>query len=243
MTALVLHGILPKDAPEPSDAPQHLRIELDRMALIVTSAQSDAMSAEQEPGIDEVLAHHQLLSAYALQTDVLPVRFGTVFSSASGMLDGIATDEEWFCRGMARLRGRVEFALSLVWGGGAPAHAPYEPSPPSEDGRTFLTRKRAVRDGIRNLSARRDAFARGFAERIATVTNELRQSPTGQKDTIAFFAVLVDRDDIAPFVSTVRDLAEDAGALGLTVKLRGPGPCYSFADIRETEERGRVSHG
>ena len=230
MTALFLHGIAPGDTPAPAAAPQHLRIEVDDIALIATSAEGAALNDQKEPSVDTVLAHHRLLSAYALETDVLPVRFGTVFSSASGMLAGVATEAGLYRRRIARLRGHIEYALAVVRTDGADISSDHAARRADEDGRGFLARKRAARDGLRSLSTRRADFARAVPDGIAPVAADMRAVTTQRKDALASYAILVPREGLDAFLQVAEALAERAGTLGLGLSLRGPGPCYSFAD-------------
>ena len=90
-----------------------------------------------------------------------------------------------------------------------------------------------IRDDLRSRSARRATFARDLPEAIAAAVVDIRAIASARREILAAYAVLVDRSASADFRQLAQSLAGCAAALGLTLELCGPGPCYSFAAVEE----------
>ena len=230
MTALLLHGIVKRETPFPPDAPQHVRVAVGGLIALATPASASLLADEGDPPLAEAQTHHELLSIHAAMSDVLPVRFGTIFSSEAALSDGLSRQANALQAALARLSGRVEYVMSLTLAAHRGTAAVGDDEDAEETGRGFLARKRSARDDLRERRARREAFFRA-------VPDDLRPLIAGQKDldpsthgVLAQYALLVDRAAIGPLVQKAQDVARKGAAHGVLVSLRGPGPCYAFVD-------------
>ena len=232
MTALLLHGLVAGDAPKPDDASPHQRVRTGDLAAIATPAPPELLGEDCEAPVNQALIHHKLLSSYALVTDTLPIRFGTAFSDACRLATALKAEEAAFRATFKRLSGKVEYLLSLASASRDRRADPQASVSPPENGRDFLARKRAGRDELRAAAARRAAFAGDLAADLQAHVVDFRQIVPVQCETLAAYSLLVDRAGSERLLLRAHDLAERAASLGLALSLRGPGPCYSFAESR-----------
>lgn len=229
MTPLLLHGIVARTVPEPLSAPKHLRIAAGALSALATPVPDGMEDADRS--LQAALRHHELLSAYALRFDVLPVRFGAAFAGTSGLAAALARERKAFQSGLARLKGRVEYLLWVRPGQDTAPNpvAPTKPVEASVTGRGFLARKRAARDDARTRAAGRLAFANGVPESLDRAGIACQPMPPRGRDELARYALLIDRSAEADLLCLAKALGRVADALGLSVGLRGPGPCYAFS--------------
>ncbi|MEO1678552.1 MAG: GvpL/GvpF family gas vesicle protein [Pseudomonadota bacterium] len=111
MTALLLHGFAPRGTPRPAQAPKHLRLPADTLVALATPTALDPTS--EKAATAAALAHNAVLVAYADGGDVLPVRFGAVFSGVETLIDHVAEAAEDYRSRLDRIQGQVEFGLQI----------------------------------------------------------------------------------------------------------------------------------
>lgn len=240
MTVLLLHGLVRRGAPLPDDAVPHLRVDACNLIALATEAPEGFHEAEPEASLAAAVRHHELLSAYALQGDVLPVRLGSAFSGADSLSAALASRRAAFAAGLDRLTGKVEYLLSLAV---APTPLEIGGPAPHASGRSFLAEKRAARDRLRGLAARRQALLGEIPGLLAPVTSDCRPIPVQGRDDLARFSCLVERGEQPGLLRAARALGTRAGTLGLGLTLRGPGPCYGVtADDRTDAVSGGAAN-
>ncbi|MEO0915900.1 MAG: GvpL/GvpF family gas vesicle protein, partial [Pseudomonadota bacterium] len=170
MTALVLHGIVHASTPAPFAAPTHRQVLAGRLCGIATVVRPGAFEKDDPSTLNDVRLHHELLTAYAATSDLLPVRFGAFFSDEAALLDALQQDEAAHISKLTRLSDCVEYLLKLTSGaeqdGG---RAQPDPHQHPQDGRSFLQRKRSVRDDRRNLMAKQAAFASALPSELSGI--------------------------------------------------------------------------
>lgn len=231
MKALRLHGIVSSEAPTPRRSAEHVRLTVGRLSALATSMSGPLEPDDEATAMVEIVKHHELLSEYALLGDVLPVRFGTAFSSEVALTDLLVRDAINLDNRLSALAGSVEYTLDLspkeLGSGGV---EDISPPPPNEGGRAFLSRKRAVRDDVRQRADRRVKLAASLPERLAPIVlDQTALAPRGQGFSVSC-ALRLSRDRIPDLMDALTHVGQDAAALGVRCTLRGPGPCYSFVD-------------
>jgi Gas vesicle synthesis protein GvpL/GvpF len=77
--------------------------------LALESLQQDDVSLVQA-----VLAHDRVLRSLFLQATILPLRFGTSFSSLQSVLSHMHTHQQTYLRKLAQLEGQAEYMFKLT---------------------------------------------------------------------------------------------------------------------------------
>ena len=189
-----------------------------------------AASDGEDEQVAAALNHHHLLSEYAERADVLPVRYGTAFSSEDRLIRNMSATEQTLAAALQALRNRREYLLTIRQDQGE------RPPTPTETGRGFLTAKRELREARRMRGARRAAFLDQLLGQIRTLA--VAADPTRPLSSERGFgaALLVDLSAVEPLYETLSQAGQAAEALDLSIRLTGPGPCYSFAVLPEVTD-------
>jgi hypothetical protein len=178
--------------------------------------------------------HERLLEQLLELGTVLPMRFGTLFPSASEVARVLKTHGEAIADGLAALDGKVEWGLTVT-------SAPELPAPPAEvaatPGRAYLGR----RGQEEALDARRLEQAVALAHDLhraigaAAVASVAHPLPRGQADgrrVVLKASYLVERAARDRFEEAIVSALETIGDSGLAGELTGPWPPYNFTDLR-----------
>ena len=97
------------------------------IATVVQTAAAGQLSAIIEPAlslerlqqddallVQAVLAHDRVLRSLFLQTTILPLRFGTCFSSLPSVVNHLHTRQQTYLAKLAQLDGHAEYTLKLT---------------------------------------------------------------------------------------------------------------------------------
>lgn len=224
--ALLLHGLVAQRTPYRAKAPAHEFIQcLDFLALASRAPPSlddllpDALA-------DLALRHNAVLVAYCAEGSVLPLRFGTAFSSAEAAASHLNTAAEFHLRALNHTGTFREYAIRLSLRNEPPGVA--EPDPVPKSGRDFLTRGRLVRDHRRSLSESRMALARELLSDLRSISWQIKAAGAPKPDRLLDATLLVPPDRIPALAALAGHCAPIAAPLGLDLRLTGPWPAYSF---------------
>jgi len=225
MSVLMLHGIRRAFGDPMPEAPRHQRIGFGALEAITTAATSAAAEADtEETAARGALIHHRLLVAYQGAAGILPVRYGTAFSGAAELRAALLPREAELADALRQIEGCAEYVLSVVTLPVAPPDAA-----PVANGRDFLQARRASRDNRRSQQTRRRTFVAALMEDVAACTIAAVPLRLSQSDdTLARHAILADRARAHHLADALRARELEATSLALTLRLTGPGPCYSF---------------
>ena len=168
-----------------SSIPQQFRADLDAGTLFSDPARISTLA----------MAHHRILQAIAVATDVVPIRLGTLVSGLAGARDLLTREAPRFADRLAAIRGAVEFAVRIL---------PF-PSPvrqlsrmPAGSGREYLRARRDERASSRPAVV--DIALHELALRaVATRERQPGARQAGQRPAVADAAFLVDRRKLAAF--------------------------------------------
>ena len=196
--------------------------------------------------------HEQVVEALMSDSPVLPVPFGTLFSSLlslrqfmdthasaiSRFLDQIADQEEWAVKGfVAKDKARQSFLRQelATHAGQLEALSP---------GKRYIEEQRLQKEVAKTVSGWLQATCRTLAEDLrqqASAFEKRRILETGEgKDgsaPIFSWAFLLPRNTVEGFRKQIDLAGERYAAEGLRFELSGPWPPYSFAPCLGNEAR------
>ncbi|MEM1428654.1 MAG: GvpL/GvpF family gas vesicle protein [Pseudomonadota bacterium] len=184
---------------------------------------------DAEAEIAAAAAHHDHLVRLCQTRDVLPVRFGTVFSGEAPLRAHLEDNAQSYSKALEHVSGCLEFGFRIAGGQDARVTAPSAAAPPSTEtsGRAFLLRRRGHRDRRADLSTRRAAVLRRALRDLETTSRDLSLAqPAAGLLLDASLLVAHPRQD--HLRGMARALNGAAGEVGLSVSLLGPWPPYSF---------------
>ncbi|UYQ60264.1 GvpL/GvpF family gas vesicle protein [Streptomyces peucetius] len=196
---------------------------------------------------DTARAHESVVRAVGEVTDLVPLRLATVCRGESGVRRLLDQGARLFAENLDRLAGRVEWGVKLY----AAAEQETAPEPrcaPAEgpsSGRDYLRRRLRSRQSREQSWTRADALARRLHTELAghAEAQRLHRPQSGQLArshgvNVLNAAFLVRREDSEAFVGHVERLTPPEP--GVRVELTGPWAPYSFADLSDTRDDGRV---
>ncbi|MFR9794305.1 GvpL/GvpF family gas vesicle protein [Streptomyces sp. MS06] len=184
-----------------------------------------------------VRAHRNVVDALTVVTTPLPLRPGTVFRDDSGLRSMVEEREAPFRRELARLDGRVEWAVRVRIEQPAPPgtrgrrDSPAVPhSRPGGDGPPPGRTPAAVRENPRRnaeeFAGRLHGMLTAFSEDFRGRFQERAGPPGAAGWNVLDAAYLVPRTRCGAFVAEVERARAEAP--GLRVELDGPRAAYSF---------------
>jgi hypothetical protein len=223
-------------------------LRVDSVAAVCSAVDLDQFTenmALQSPDwiIPEACRHEQVVETAMTRGAVLPIRFGTVFSSSvalerflrarrqeiAGFLDDFGDRQEWGLRGYLDLRRAAEWQLS-----NDPRLAEQQRRLPNTPGTRYFQEKklhaaagRQARSWGRELAG--DIVADLKKEALDVCPLNLRHS-TGA-ESVLHGAFLLHRDTVPRFRVAVARLAEIHADQGLDLAFSGPWPPYHFCPV------------
>ncbi|MEL6644561.1 MAG: GvpL/GvpF family gas vesicle protein [Pseudomonadota bacterium] len=235
MSAVMLHGVAPAGIPHPRDAIPHRRVALGALSALVTPLSAASSETEVETAqIDGAMDHHQLLTSYCRIGDVLPVRYGTAFSSERELAQELSSAQAPLTAGMKRLEGCVEYSLAFVARALDGPETSAVPEKTPSRGRTYIQGRRERRDWRRSLAEARADFVADVVGRVSLLGRDAEWVEGTSGRALAKGTLLIERTNAKSMQDLLCASAAKASSLALTIRVVGPGPCYSFAkaDLR-----------
>jgi hypothetical protein len=90
-------------------------VETEQLTALVEPAIAlDTLQQDDRLLVQAVLAHDRVIRSLFLQTTILPLRFGTSFSSLEGLLAHLHTQQQRYLDQLTQLEGKAEYALKLT---------------------------------------------------------------------------------------------------------------------------------
>jgi hypothetical protein len=198
------------------------------LAWSETSAGLGLWSTEWAPDLklerSDALDHHRLVERICAAQPCLPVRFGTAFASVDAARASLDKRAEALHAALARVSGKSEIALTLLWRG---RPAPAEAGPRTGPGRRYMEMRRTEQSERESQRARADSL-------VERILGELTiERPLVWHETCTSPAVAV---SLAVLVPTEQALTRKADLAGIVAGfadvipvLNGPWPPYTFA--------------
>jgi hypothetical protein len=209
-----------------------------------TGPTGDANLRDSSWVVPRACQHERVVEAVMRRSPVLPVRFGTVFSTPglleerladwatviSRFLDDVSGKEEWSVRGFAD-PDRVAKWLTAS----APALAELQRQTPSSPGAQYFYEKR-LRVAVQGaLGVWRRVVATEVAkslsdcvDQVRVLSSWLRDDSKGPRQQVLNCTVLVPKERVAGLHTYVNGIEERYADPGVKLEVSGPWPPYSF---------------
>jgi hypothetical protein len=204
------------------------------------------MGATGEPDM-AVLAprleeHERVLEAVLDHGTVLPMRFGTLYSSREDVRDVLRAHAPDIDAALGRLEGKVEWGLTVTWYSPAAEPdlmraAPELIAPVQEElrtaGRAYLSRREAEKARAERRFGVSAELHRAVDSVVASsvVHPARRRRDDGGSDTLLRASYLVAKTDRGRFEDVIRKGLEAGADIGLRGELTGPWPPYNFSGL------------
>jgi hypothetical protein len=202
--------------------PQHFRGHLEANTLFSDPARISTLA----------MAHHRILQAAAVVTDVVPIRLGTLVSGPAGARDLLTREAGRFADRLAAIHNAVEFAVRILAAGGPTRQASRMHA---GNGREYLRAR--IDERARSRPESVDIALRELALRAVAIRERQPASrPAGRPPAVADAAFLVDRRKLAAFDECVGRIEQQIVEDGLALDVFGPLPAYSFVDSRPEDQ-------
>ncbi|MEO1747302.1 MAG: GvpL/GvpF family gas vesicle protein [Pseudomonadota bacterium] len=225
---MILHAVLMDDGSSLSlfsELPSPMPFETVSVAglcAIVSGAgeDSDGLFADEKRVTDLALRHNELLVQLAAETDLVPVRLGSLYSGVDAVRAHLITQQSRYTKLLAHLSNAIEVSIELK------ASQSPEKVETSDitSGRAWLAARGAKRNAVRDMAAARMASWSVVADAVSGLVRGHQADSRGRTQ----MALLVDRDRIAELERSVSLLSRQTARHGLSVTLTGPWPAYSF---------------
>ena len=178
-----------------------------------------------------VRRHESVLQALMVTRTVLPVRFGTLLPDAERTREVLREHYRSFAETLARVRGRVELGLRVLWtADGVPLAAAQPPvserSAPTVSGRTYLLARLEEEHRSQAVQRQAETIAAEIHGPLAAIAADSTRQTLPTPQTLLVAAYLVDRDNVVRFEGAVRAVARVF--TGCRFLLTGPWSPYSF---------------
>jgi len=191
---------------------------------------------------DRALAHEAVVEHFAAAAPVLPMKLFTLFSEDERAIAHLRERQEEIDQTLDRIAGRVEWGVRILFreeearrkavaaAGDGPQF-----SGSGGSGTSFLLRKKAEKESVRDLAASlRAEVDRAYEELAGRASEARRRAPdAGEAGSrllldAAFLVASGDGGEGEAFEAEVRRLAERLGERSCEVTLTGPWPPYNF---------------
>lgn len=201
-----------------SNIPQHFRGHVEADTLFSDPARISMLA----------MAHHRILQAAAVITDVVPIRLGTLVRGPKGARDLLTREAGRFTERLATIRNAVEFAVRIL-----PARGPARQVAPMQvrSGRDYLRARSESR--VCGRPAAVDSALQELASRAVAICERRPGSrQDGRPPAVADVAFLVDRRKLMAFDECAGIIERQIARDGLALDIFGPLPAYSFVEGR-----------
>jgi hypothetical protein len=206
--------------------------------------------------IAQAQAHHQVIETLHQKMPVLPSKFGSAYASEDDVRHALQEAEQAMLRRLDKIDGCDEWSASIYLVGADLTQAALVRDPDlrklaeqveqASEGAKYMLRQRLqsrLKDAIEQYETEiaRDAFDALHpltAELQIESPREAEQTPEGEPE-IARASMLVRRERMQEFIDRAEQTNDAIDTIWL--KITGPWPAYSFAQLEDQEER--VAHG
>ncbi len=207
----------------------------------LTGLVSDVPSGPVAQTRRNMVAHTAVLEKAITQTDVLPVRFGTVVPSATALVTCILSNAGGFRSALRDINGRVELGVKASWRDGVvfaeivAADAELcrlrdrlRTRPSSE---TYYERVELGRRVEAALAQRRTVETAAIVAELAPLAEREAELRTLDEDMVLNRAFLVRRENETAFDQRIQAVAERC-ADRMSFRYVGPVPPYNFVRLQ-----------
>jgi hypothetical protein len=180
-----------------------------------------------------VLAHQAVLEYFSTRMPLLPMSFGTLYTSLDNLYSTIAPNRARIAEFLSTVRGHSEWGLKCFVAWDAAYDQSQTAQPELLSGSDYLRRKKSIRLRDAHLRQVADAQLRQVVELAMGYSTEsvLRRSLAASVDQecVSNLALLVDDQKFAALHDWVNGVNASTGETCIRLELTGPWPAYSFA--------------
>lgn len=232
MEEVFLHGVVLPSATCASDAPLHDRMACGGLSALVSAAPLGLTDFSPDALAQVALAHHAVLQAYCQSGPVLPMKFGTVFSSAEAVKRHLEPEADGLVTALQSLCDQREYNLRLIVTGD-----PAQGEISVRTGREFLSRGKTQRDLRRTLGENRMALSQTVAQEVLGFASRAEPS-TPRADRLLDMFVTLPATAVSSLAALLERFGPRAETLGLALSATGPWPAYGFTLTKSEADHG-----
>lgn len=195
--------------------------------------------------VPRAVRHEQVIEAVMARSPVLPVRFGSLFSSPEALATFFADQADTITRFLDQLADRQEWAVKMWldvermidW---LLAHDPslserYRQLPQTP-GTRYFQEKRLRADAQREGRRRAQLAAQEILAELPSIAGKvcvlpLRKLEDAGKEMVLHAAVLLPEGAMASVASRLKEMSSRHSEEGLDVECSGPWPPYNFCPV------------
>lgn len=182
-----------------------------------------------KPTPHRVERHHDVVSRLSELGPVLPVRFGTVFSSCAELNEALKRHAETLHADLERLAGTYEYGITVLWGdylddsdGSDGEHL----MPAPDNGRSYMYQRLSVYQHEQRLQQIAETIRDAAADALCPWAEDAKMQTMLNDDVPLRGSFLVTSRNSAAFEAAFAGLHDDHKPLRML--LTGPWPPYSF---------------
>lgn len=230
---LQLHGLVERDATQGLPAPRHHIVPCGSFSALVSENTLGIDTAEIPPDVlvQAATAHHDILLAYSENHALLPIRFGTVFSGTTALLNAMEQQHKEYADALRVLSDHREYSLELI-----STTQPDDPNIPVTTGRSFLKNRLHARAARHSLSQDRQDFAKDLHDRVSVLAIQPSSAGTRKPDSLLKISLLLPKQALSDLRNIAAMAQVGATRLGLSLHIKGPWPAYNFVPT-STEQK------
>jgi hypothetical protein len=214
-----------------ADAPVTL---LPYRAIAAAASPVEVDKVQPEP--EQLLCHEQVIEALMTQRSTLPVRFGTVLSSAAKVIEALAERYDDYVADLERLAGQVEVGLRVLWDvETVKTHVEtFEVSETSKvlegdhPGTRYLLARAQEAAVERALKERAQALETWCRQRLGPLATDMTTRVLATDGLPVSAAFLVPREKVSALLAEADQMQRESD--GLEFICTGPWPPYHFVE-------------
>lgn len=224
-SVLQLHGLIEKNAPKKPAAPAHQRVAFDSFDALISPYTLATNTEDVAPDLlsAAALMHHRILLAYCGDHAVLPMRFGSVFSSRSALKAAMAEQAESSLAALRQLGDHREYAVQLIIESG-----PAKQTAQQTSGRAFLNQRQHLRDRRRDRAQSIRTFAQSLHAELDSLSAQPPHAGPPKPERALDVHVLIPKSDAQRLRALASSVLPRATELGVSLSVTGPWPAYHF---------------
>jgi hypothetical protein len=195
-----------------------------------------------------VRCHQDVLETLSSTSNVVPMRFCTIYLSEARVQEMLALYHDDFTKALDYLAGRQEWGVKAYYDKDLLAHHVEETDESilslkaegagKSNGLAYFTRKKLAETIVEHVERTSDACAQDSHTRLAAcaVASSLlpvqtKEAAGRQEEMVFNGAYLIDKEKITLFKAELEKLGNEYGPRGFSYDLTGPWPPYNFVSM------------
>jgi hypothetical protein len=181
----------------------------------------------------KVRAHERVLEAAIELTTVVPMRFGSIFSTSDALTSMLSDHKEDLSRSIDLIRGRAEWSVRVHYRQEDSADHLVATRTETVTGRDYLLLKKEALRAVEEAAVSAEKLAEQVHANLARIAaGAVRTQPVGQpnRNVILCAAYLVTDEDRSTFMETVERLQQEHAGKYM-FEVTGPWPPYNFTNV------------